>query len=58
MKMEKVFSERYMDDAPHVAVASFYETSYLVSWNFEHLVKVRDKKISEVSQYIGGIQRN
>ena len=39
-----VFSERYVDDALHVAITSFYEISYLVSWNFVHLVKVKTRK--------------
>jgi predicted nucleic acid-binding protein len=39
-----VFPEKYIDDAIHVAVASYYEISYLVSWNFEHLVKVKTRK--------------
>lgn len=41
---KKVFPERYIDDALHVAIASFYEISYVVSWNFEHLVKVRTRR--------------
>ncbi len=40
-----IFPERYVDDALHVAVTSFYEISYLVSWNFEHLVKVKTRKL-------------
>jgi predicted nucleic acid-binding protein len=39
-----VFPEKYLNDALHVAVASFYEISYVVSWNFEHLVKVKTRK--------------
>lgn len=39
-----VFPEKYVDDALHVAVASFYGISYVVSWNFEHLVKVKTRK--------------
>jgi predicted nucleic acid-binding protein len=39
-----VFSEKYIDDAVHVAIASFYAISYVVSWNFEHLVKVKTRK--------------
>ncbi len=39
-----VFPERYVDDALHVAITTYYEISYLVSWNFEHLVKVKTKK--------------
>jgi predicted nucleic acid-binding protein len=39
-----VFPEKYLNDALHVAVASYYEISYVVSWNFEHLVKVKTRK--------------
>jgi len=39
-----VFPERYVDDALHVAITTLYEISYLVSWNFEHLVKVKTRK--------------
>lgn len=39
-----VFSERYVDDALHVAITTLYDISYLVSWNFEHLVKVKTRK--------------
>jgi len=39
-----IFSEKYVDDALHVAITSFYEISYLISWNFEHLVKVKTRK--------------
>jgi predicted nucleic acid-binding protein len=39
-----VFPEKYLNDAIHVAVASFYEICYVVSWNFEHLVKVKTRK--------------
>ena len=40
-----IFLERYIDDALHVAMASYYyEISYLVSWNYEHLVKVKTRR--------------
>jgi len=39
-----IFPEKYLNDALHVAVASVYEISYVVSWNFEHLVKVKTRK--------------
>ena len=41
---KEIFSERYINDALHVAIASFYEMSYLGSWNFEHLVKVKTRR--------------
>jgi predicted nucleic acid-binding protein len=39
-----ILSEKYIDDARHVAIASFFEITYLLSWNFEHLVKVKTRK--------------
>lgn len=42
---EGIFPEKYSDDALHVAVASYYKMSYLVSWNFEHIVKVRTRRL-------------
>lgn len=41
---EGVFSQRYLDDALHVALASVSRIPYLASWNFAHLVKVRTRK--------------
>lgn len=41
----EIFPERYIDDALHVAMASCYEISYLISWNYEHLVKVRTRRL-------------
>ena len=41
---QEIFLEKYSNDALHVATASFYGVTYLVSWNFEHLVKVRTRK--------------
>ena len=41
----ELFPERYFEDALHVAIATFYEISYLVSWNFEHLVKVKTRRL-------------
>jgi len=40
-----IVSEKYIDDALHVAMASYYEISYLVSWNYEHLVKVKTRRL-------------
>jgi predicted nucleic acid-binding protein len=35
---------RYIDDALHIAIASFYELDVVLSWNFEHMVKLKTKK--------------
>jgi len=37
------FPSRYMDDAPHVASATVHGLDFIVSLNFEHIVK--DKAI-------------
>jgi predicted nucleic acid-binding protein len=42
---KEIIPEKYIDDALHVAVASYYEISYLVSWNYEHLVKVKTRRL-------------
>ena len=42
---KEIFPEKYIDDAFHVAMASYYEISYLVSWNYEHLVKVKTRRL-------------
>lgn len=52
----KVFPERYFDDALHVAISSFYEISYLISWNFEHLVKVRTKSLVKLVNILEGFR--
>lgn len=43
-----------MDDALHVAIASFNEINYLISWNFEHIVKVKTRKLVNFVNVING----
>jgi len=50
-----IFSEKYIDDARHVAIASFYEVNYLISWNFEHLVKVKTRKLVNSVNILKGL---
>ena len=42
---QEIFPEKYRDDALHVAIASVNNIQYLLSWNFEHLVKVKTRKM-------------
>lgn len=51
-----IFPERYFDDAHHVAIASFYEISYLVSWNFEHMVKVKTRRLVRLVNVLKGFK--
>lgn len=36
--------EKYIDDARHIALASYHEMDAVVSWNFEHMVKLKTIK--------------
>ena len=36
-----IFHRKFMADAIHVALASFYKIDYLVTWNFGHIANVR-----------------
>jgi len=40
-----VIPEDYEEDALHIAIASVNSIDYFLSWNFEHLVKVKTRKI-------------
>ena len=40
-----IFTEKYLDDALHVALASVHGVSYLLSWNYRHLVKVKTRNL-------------
>lgn len=50
----RVFPEKYIDDALHVAIATCHDISYLVSWNFEHLVKVKTRKTVNLVNILEG----
>lgn len=54
---EGVFPKKYLDDSLHVAAASFYEIPYLISWNFEHLVKVKTRKLVNSVNVLKGFKK-
>ncbi len=35
---------KYREDAVHIAVATYYELDVIMSWNFEHMVKLKTKR--------------
>jgi len=39
----EIIPAKYFPDALHIAVASVYNIPVLVSWNFEHMVKIKTK---------------
>ncbi|MEW5758163.1 MAG: PIN domain-containing protein [Candidatus Omnitrophota bacterium] len=40
---EKLFPVKYSDDALHIAIASVNNLDVVVSWNFQHMVKLKTK---------------
>lgn len=40
----RIFPDRYVADAQHVAIAVVNRVDYLCSWNFTHLVKVSTRR--------------
>ena len=42
---EGIFPQKYYADVLHVALASVNGISYLLSWNFSHLVKVKTRRL-------------
>ncbi len=41
----KAIPSDYSEDALHIAISTMNEIDYFLSWNFEHIVKVKTRKI-------------
>ena len=51
---KELITINHIDDARHVATATYYELDIIVSWNFEHIVKYTMRKnITLVNSLIG-----
>ena len=51
---EKVIPVKYLPDAVHIATASIHNIPILVSWNFEHIVKLKTKvEINRLNRQYG-----
>lgn len=51
---EKIIPMKYLPDAVHIATASIHNIPVLVSWNFEHIVKLKTKvEINRVNREYG-----
>jgi hypothetical protein len=50
----EVFSERYREDAMHVAFASCHHIDFLVSYNFKHMVRVTRRDIIRAANTVLG----
>ena len=36
---ENIIPKKYLDDATHIAMATYYICDFIVSWNFKHIVR-------------------
>lgn len=51
---EKIIPEKYIEDAYHLAVASVNDVDVIVSWNFQHIVKLKTKiEVNGVNKFMG-----
>ena len=50
----KLLPEKYINDALHIAIGSCNSISYIVSWNFEHIVKVKTRRIVNLVNTLQG----
>ena len=49
-----IIPERYEDDAVHIAYSVVYQLDAIVSWNMQHIVKIRTRqRISWYNQEVG-----
>ncbi|MEJ2745490.1 MAG: PIN domain-containing protein [bacterium] len=56
---KKVVPAKYLPDAVHIATASVHNVPVLVSWNFEHIVKLKTKvEINRINRTLGYPQIN
>ena len=54
--MRGIIPKKYVDDAVHIAVAVVHAIDYLVSGNFEHIVKVKTRRMVGVVDAERGYQ--
>ena len=48
-----IIPERYIDDALHISVAIVNNLDMLISWNFQHIVKVKTRvEVNAVSRFL------
>jgi len=52
--MRGIIPLKHIEDAVHIAVATVYSVDVLVSWNFEHIVKLKTKREVNVVNILSG----
>lgn len=50
----RIIPIKHIEDAIHIAVASFHSMDVLISWNFEHIVKLKTKReVNAINMLVG-----
>ncbi|MBU1487381.1 type II toxin-antitoxin system VapC family toxin [bacterium] len=53
--VKEIIPRKNEEDALHIAIATYYEVDALVSYNFEHIVRLKTKReVPVVNMLIGG----
>ena len=50
----KIFPLKYRDDALHIAIASIYDMDIVISWNMEHMVKLKTRREVKAVNILAG----
>jgi len=53
---EGVIPEKYAEDAYHIAFTVINNLDILISWNFDHIVKLKTKKMVNGISYLKGLK--
>ena len=49
-----IIPKRYENDALHIAVAAVHDLDVIISWNFEHIVKMKTKRqVNAINTLLG-----
>lgn len=50
----KIIPAKYEEDAYHIAIVSVYNLDVLVSWNFEHMVNLKTRRMANAINELKG----
>jgi hypothetical protein len=55
--LEGIIPERFFTDGLHIAAATVYELDFIVSFNFQHIVKRKTVEMTELVNFRQGYKR-
>ena len=51
---QRIFPVKYRDDALHIAIAAVHEMDIMISWNMEHMVKLKTRREVKAVNILAG----